>query len=154
MKEIHCYRFEANIYTDSELVFECLNKDKHVLKWNTQIIENIYEGSENDLQEGATFITRQKIDKKVYELEAKYTKYDPPYNVCVETATKEGTSKTEYRLKVVPAGTELTVDVYLIPSNWMYKTFTNMFKQAFKHVYDDQFNNFIEYVYKVQKQRN
>ncbi|WP_284139386.1 hypothetical protein [Virgibacillus sp. LDC-1] len=153
MKEIHCFRFEAEIYTNIDLVSECLNKDEHVLKWNTQIIENIYDGSEDDLGEGATFITRQKIGKKVYELQGKYTKYDPPNYASVETETKEGISKTEYSMEETPEGTNFIVNVSLVPSNWIYKLATHMFKWSFKYVYNEQFERFIEYVYDVEYER-
>ncbi len=153
VKEIHCYRFESEIYTNMELVSECLNKDEHVLKWNTQIIENIYDGSEEELREGATFITRQKIGKKVYELQGKYTKYEPPNYATVETETKEGLSKTEYILEETPEGTNFIVNVSLVPSNWLYKLVTQMFKWSFKHVFDEQFENFIEYIYQVEYER-
>lgn len=154
MKEILCYQFEAKINANLELVFECLNRDKHVLKWNSQIIENIYDGNENDIQEGSTYITRQKVGKKVYELEGRYIKYDPPYYAIVETTTKEGISKTEYKLKETPDGTQFIVNVSLIPSNWGYKVLTNMVKWSLKHVYNEQFNDFINYVYKIENQRN
>ncbi|MFD2046569.1 hypothetical protein ACFSTA_20120 [Ornithinibacillus salinisoli] len=65
----------------------------------------------------------------------------------LETETKEGISKTEYTLTEHDEGTVFTVEVSLIPSNWYYKLMNNMFKWSFKYVYDDQFNNFIEYVY-------
>ncbi|MDQ0273564.1 SRPBCC family protein [Cytobacillus purgationiresistens] len=154
MKEIHCYSFELEIDSNIDLVFECLNKDEHVLKWNSQIIENIYDGSENDLEEGSTFITRQKIGKKVYELQGLYTKYNPPYQAKVETETKEGVSKTEYILEETSEGTKFIVNVYLVPSSWIYKVMTNMFKWSFKHVYDEQFNNFKEYVYQIEYERD
>lgn len=147
MKEIHCYHFESEIFANIDLVSECLNKDKHVLKWNSQIIENIYDGNENDLHEGSTFITRQKIGKKVYELEGKYVKYDPPNFASLETQTKEGISKTEYILEEIPEGTKFIVNVSLIPSNWIYKTATNIFKGSVKYVYDEQFERFVEYVH-------
>src|SRR5690625_592834 len=98
-KEMHCYHFAAEISAPIDVVFQCLNKDEHVLKWNTQIIRNIYEGSEEDLEAGSTFTTVQKIGGKVYELEGKYVEYVPPYFAVVETETKEGISKTEYRLE-------------------------------------------------------
>lgn len=44
LREIECYIFENEIEADINLVFECLKQDKHLLKWNMQIIENIYEG--------------------------------------------------------------------------------------------------------------
>ncbi|MGM0943140.1 MAG: SRPBCC family protein [Bacillota bacterium] len=153
MKEIHCYRFESEIDSTIDLVSECLNKDEHVLKWNTQIIENMYDGSEDDLVEGATFITKQKLGKKVYEFHAKCTRHDPPNYATVETKTKEGISKTEYILKETPEGTNFIVNVSLIPSNWIYKLATHMFKWSFKHVYDEQFDNFIEYVYQIEYER-
>ncbi|GIO27483.1 SRPBCC family protein [Ornithinibacillus bavariensis] len=154
MEEIRCYSFESELDANIDLVFECLSKDKHVLKWNSQIIENIFDGNENDLGEGSTFITRQKIGKKVYELEGIYTKYETPYYVNVETKTKEGLSKTEYILRETPEGTHFTVNVYLVPSNWTYKIITKMLKWSFKFIYDDQFNSFIEYVYQMEYERN
>ncbi|NRG47688.1 SRPBCC domain-containing protein, partial [Bacillus sp. CRN 9] len=152
--EIHCYKFESEINSDINLVFECLNKDKHVLKWNTQIIENLYDGHEDDLKEGSTFITRQKIGKKIYELQGSYTKYNPPYHGKVETKTKEGVSKTEYILEEIPDGTKFIVKVSLVPSNWFYKVATNILKWSFKYIYDEQFKNFIEYVYQLEYERD
>ncbi|MGD6845731.1 SRPBCC family protein [Bacillus infantis] len=154
MSEIECYTFENEIEADIHLVFECLNRDKHVLKWNTQLIENIYEGSESDMKEGSAFITRQKIDKKVYELKGIYSKYNPPYHAIVETETKEGKSKTEYTLKEYSEGTLFTVRVTLVPSNWFYKTAAKLLKWSFKFIYDDQFKRFIEYVYQVEYDRD
>lgn len=147
MGEIHCYRFEADIDASINDVFECLNKDEHVLKWNTQIIKNIYEGNEDDLKEGSTFITRQKIEKKVYELEGKYVKYEPPYRAILVTQTKEGISKAEYNLDETTEGTRFTVDVYLIPSNWIYKVAAKMFVKVIKPMYDEQFEAFVDYVH-------
>lgn len=80
MKEIQCYSFESEISAHIDLVTECLNKDKHVLKWNTQIIENLYDYSEEDIKEGSTYISRQKKGKKVYEMQVKYTKFNPPFD--------------------------------------------------------------------------
>ncbi|MEK4921084.1 SRPBCC family protein [Cytobacillus sp. FSL R5-0569] len=153
MKEIQCYRFESEIEADIDLVFECLNKDQHVLKWNTQIIENHYDGAESDLKEGSMFTTRQKIGKKVYELQAVYSKYDPPFYAVVETKTKEGISRTEYILEILPEGTKFIANFTLIPSNWIYKLVTNMMKWSFKYVYDEQFNQYIEYIYQVEYER-
>lgn len=150
MREILCYTFENEIEADINLVFECLNQDKHVLKWNTQIIENKYEGRESDLKEGSTFITRQKIEKKIYEINGIYSKYNPPYHAIVETETKEGKSKTEYILEEYSEGTLFSVRVTLVPSNWFYRLGTQLMKWSFKFLYDDQFKNFIEYVYQFE----
>ncbi|MHA6251155.1 SRPBCC family protein [Oceanobacillus sp. CAU 1775] len=147
MKEILCYTYEVELDAEIDLVFDCLNKDKHVLNWNTQIIENIYEGNEDELTEGSTFITKQKLEKKVYEFSAKYSKYNPPNHAIVETVTKEGISRTEYYLEEIYGETRFTVKVYLIPSNWIYKLLTNIFKGSFKYVYDDQFDSFVDYVH-------
>ena len=146
-KEMHCYHFAAEISAPIHVVFQCLNKDEHVLKWNTQIIRNIYEGSEEDLEAGSTFTTVQKIGGKVYELEGKYVEYDPPYFAVVETETKEGISKTEYRLEELDGETSFTVDVYLIPSSWIYKTTMKMMKWAVKRMYDEQFERFVDYIH-------
>ena len=99
------------------------------------------------------FTTRQKIGKKVYELQAVYSKYDPHFYAVVETKTKEGISRTEYILEILPEGTKFIANVTLIPSNWIYKLVTNMMKWSFKYVYDDQFNQYIEYIYQVEYER-
>ena len=147
MDEILCYTYATEIDADINFVFECLNLDKHVLQWNTQIIENIYDGDESDLTEGSTFITKQKVGKKTYEFVGKYTKYEPPKHAIVETTTKEGLSKTEYRLEKTSIGTKFTVNVYLIPSNWFYKILMKLFKETVTPMYDEQFNMFVDYVH-------
>lgn len=147
LDEILCYTYETELDADINLVFECLNLDKHVLQWNTQIIENIYDGDESDLTEGSTFITRQKVGKKTYEFIGKYAKYNSPKHAIVETTTKEGLSKTEYTLEKTSEGTKFTVNVYLIPSNWFYKTLMKIFKGSVKPMYDEQFDLFVDYVY-------
>ncbi|MEW9111216.1 MAG: SRPBCC family protein [Cytobacillus gottheilii] len=154
MREIECYTFENEIEADIQLVFECLNDDEHVLKWNSLIIENISEVPKNEIKVGSTYISRQKFEKKVLEAKATYTKYNPPYKVAVETDTKEGISRTEYTLKEFAEGTILQVRVTLLPSNWYYKIITNLMKWSFKFIYDDQFKSFIDYVYDVQYERD
>ncbi|UOQ86955.1 SRPBCC domain-containing protein [Gracilibacillus salinarum] len=146
MKEIKCYYFQAVILADIQLVSDCLNQDEHVLQWNDQIIENIFDGKEEDLAEGSTYITRQKLGKKIYTLPATYTTFNPPHHVAVSSKTKEGLSKTEYTLTEYDGGTVFTVEVTLIPANSYYKFITNLMKWSFKYVYDDQFQKFIDYV--------
>jgi|SRR5690625_3014947 len=146
MEAIHCYRFEADIAAPIGLVFDCLNKDEHVLKWNTYIIEHIYDGSEDDIKEGSTYRSRQWVGKKEYEFEAKYSTYRPPHLVVIETETKEGISKTEYRLEETGAHTKFVVDVYLIPSNWFYKLSGKIFKNGLQTLYDEPFVRFVDYV--------
>ncbi|WP_282155853.1 SRPBCC family protein [Cytobacillus gottheilii] len=154
MREIECYTFENEIEADIQLVFECLNDDEHVVKWNSQIIENISVDPKSEIKVGSTFITRQKIDKKVIEVKATYSEYNPPYVVAVEADTKEGISRTVYTLKEFPEGTILQVRVTLLPSNWYYNTITKLMKWSFKFIYDDQFKSFIDYVYDVQYERD
>lgn len=154
MKEIHCYHFDTEIIAGIDVVFECLNKDEHVLKWNSQIVENRYDGNEDDLTVGSTYTTVQKVGKKIYELEAKCTKYDPPYNAAVETETKEGVSKTEYKLIETEEGTKFIVDVYFVPSNWIYHISMKMLKWSFKYLYDEQFEAFVNYIYELEAEQD
>ncbi|MGD6942880.1 SRPBCC family protein [Cytobacillus gottheilii] len=154
MREIECYTFENEIEADIHLVFECLNEDEHVVQWSSHIIENISEDPKGEIKIGSTYISRQKFEKKVFEAKATYTKYNPPYNVAVETDTKEGISRTEYTLEEFAEGTILHVKVTLLPSNWYYKTITKLMKWSFKFIYDDQFKSFIDYVYDVQYERD
>jgi hypothetical protein len=150
MKELGVYRFEEIIEVPIKDLFDYLNKDEHVLKWNSMIVENIYEGSEDDIGEGSIVTTVQKIDKKVYSFEAELIEYKPPYRATIKTKTKEGTSITRYRLTPVGNPTKLEVEASLIPSNWFYKILVKLTGWASKYVFDEQYKNFVTYVYEQE----
>lgn len=151
VKEIIVYEFERTIEVSIDIVFNCLNKDEHVLKWNTMILEHIYEGSEEDMKVGAKYITKQQVDKKIFTIEAEIVEYDPPFKVAVASKTKEGYSTTYYQLTELDSGeTHLAVKVSLIPSNFFYKLAVKLTKGLSKFVYDEQFENFIAYLYHQQ----
>lgn len=147
MEVILSYTYETEIDATIDLVFDCLNKDEHVLKWNNHIIENIYHGTEEDLTEGSIYTTRQKLGKKVYEFDVKYIKYNPPNLVVIESETKEGLNRTEYQLEELAESTKISVKVYIEPANWFFKLALTIFKRTIEPVYDEQFNRFVDYVY-------
>ncbi|KGA98492.1 hypothetical protein AJ85_07570 [Alkalihalobacillus alcalophilus ATCC 27647 = CGMCC 1.3604] len=150
MKEILCYEFEKDIDAPIEVVFECLNEDRHVLEWNSQILEHIYDGEESELKEGSTYKTKQQIGKKIIILEAQYNIFQPPYLAEVKSKSKEGISRTKYTLSKNEYGTHFQVEVFLIPKNWFVSMMTKMFKWSFKFIYDEQFNQFVDYIYDYQ----
>ncbi|WYP27224.1 SRPBCC family protein [Alkalihalobacillus sp. FSL W8-0930] len=155
MKEMICFTFDDTIDVPVDFVFTCLNEDKHVLEWNDFIVENVYDGDERDLKEGAIFITKQKVGKKIIELEGEYTKFQPPYAAEVKTSTKEGVGFTRYQLIEDGNQTHFKVEVALIPSNMYYSILTKTFKWSYKLMYTEQFEKFVEYTrmqYKMSKE--
>ncbi|MGN7312745.1 SRPBCC family protein [Alkalicoccobacillus gibsonii] len=154
MKEMICFTFEAMIDVPVDFVFACLNEDKHVLQWNDFIVENVYDGDEQDLKEGSIFITKQKVGKKIIELEGEYSKYNPPHAAEVKTSTKEGIGFTRYQLIEEDNQTYFKVEVAMIPRNMYYSILTKTFKWSFKLMYTEQFEKFVEYTriqYKMSK---
>ncbi|MBM0066838.1 SRPBCC family protein [Alkalicoccobacillus gibsonii] len=154
MKEMICFTFEAMIDVPVDVVFACLNEDKHVLQWNDFIVENVYDGDEQDLKEGSIFITKQKVGKKIIELEGEYSKYNPPHAAEVKTNTKEGIGFTRYQLIDKGGQTHFKVEVAMIPRNMYYSILTKTFKWSFKLMYTEQFEKFVEYTrmqYKMSK---
>lgn len=154
MKEMICFTFEAMIDVPVDFVFACLNEDKHVLQWNDFIVENVYDGDEQDLKEGSIFITKQKVGKKIIELEGEYSKYNPPHAAEVKTSTKEGIGFTRYQLIEEDNQTYFKVEVAMIPRNMYYSILTKIFKWSFKLMYTEQFEKFVEYTsmqYKMSK---
>ena len=151
MNEIICFAFLKHIDVPINHVFSYLNEDKHVLEWNDYVVENVYEGKESDIKVGSTFITKQKVGKKIIELEAEYGIFNPPFNAEVKTSTKEGISTTRYTLVKENGGTLFRVEAFLIPKNYYYSIVTKMFKWTFKLMYDEQYEKFIEYTLKNYK---
>ncbi|KYG29603.1 SRPBCC family protein [Alkalihalobacillus trypoxylicola] len=154
MKEIICFTFERHINAPIDTVFSCLNEDEHVLEWNDYIVEHIYEGDESELKEGSTFITKQKIGKKVIELEAEYSAFNPPYYAEVKTSTKEGMSTTKYSLSEESDGTLFKVEAILIPKNAYYSIITKLFKWSFKVLYNEQYEKFIDYTMTIMAMKD
>ncbi|NGP46797.1 SRPBCC family protein, partial [Bacillaceae bacterium SIJ1] len=138
-KNVKCNQFDERIQASIDVVFTYLNEDRHVLQWNTTIVEQTYDGNESDLIEGSTFITKQRFGRKIYSLEVTYTLLDPPYRAELQTKTKEGTSVTKYALRREGNDTYSRVEVYLIPNNWFYKCATKLLKGSFKDAYNEQF---------------
>ncbi|WP_054711855.1 DUF3284 domain-containing protein [Bacillus sp. JCM 19041] len=148
MKKILCYHYETYFpEVKAQDIFTCLHYDRHVLKWNNQVIENIYKTNEDEITEGSTYISRMKIDKKEIEVEALIIKMEIPNKFAVETKTKEGRSMTEYYLEEDSEGTNFKVIVSLIPTNLFYYSLTVTMKWSFKFIYNDLFDHFREYVY-------
>ncbi|WP_270180277.1 SRPBCC domain-containing protein [Alkalihalobacillus sp. CinArs1] len=151
MKELRAYQYNHFISAPIDLVYECLHKDKHVLKWNTMIVEHIYEGSEDEITAGSTFISKQKLGKKIYTLDAEVLVHEPPYKIAMKTVTNEGTSFTRYQLVESDNGTELSVEASLIPKNVYYSIVGRLTLWLSKFVFLEQYEAFIQYVYDQQK---
>ncbi|KGX87019.1 SRPBCC family protein [Pontibacillus litoralis] len=147
MKEMKVYRFEQWIDAPIDLVYDYIHKDDHVRQWNSIVMGNEYECKEEDIAVGTTFKTTMKIDKKVLTFDAEIVEHEPPYKGTVQTRSKEGVSMTRYRLSEEEGGTKLVVEASLTPSNLYYKMATKLFGWTVKFVYNEQYEQFVDYVY-------
>lgn len=59
-------------------------------------------------------------------------------------------SITRYRLTPVGNSTKLMLESNLIPSNWFYRIVVKLTGWASKYVFDEQYGNFITYVYEQE----
>ena len=105
MRELKAFQFNRFIDAPIEFVYECLHKDKHVLKWNTMIVEHIYDGTEDEITAGSHFISKQKLGNKIYTFDTEVLIHEPPYKIAMKTTTKEGTSFTSNKLSQHHGGT-------------------------------------------------
>lgn len=148
MQEFLVLRYETTIDAPLQLVVDCIHKDEHITKWNSLVVENVYDNENEEVRLGSKYISRQKLSKnKIDEFQCEITEFEENRLVTVATTTKEGVSKTRYTFNEVEDGTELTVECYLQPSNWYHKMKTKLTKPLIKFVYIDQFEECEAYIY-------
>lgn len=152
MKEMLMYRYENFIEAPIELVFECFNKDEHVSEWNSLFVENKYENGYEEFRVGAKSISIQKIDKKIIETETELVEYQAPFVSSIRGVSKEGVSTCRYAFEETEFGTQVTVEVRMIPKNLFYKIMMSMTRWMTKMVYEEEFENCEMYIYSLLDQ--
>ncbi len=100
-----------------EEVFTYLHYDRHLFQWNNQVIENIYETTEDEVKEGSTYRSKMRVEKKEIEITVTIKKMDVPNHFIAHAQTKEGVNITQYILEERDGGTHFQVIVSLIPRN-------------------------------------
>lgn len=141
MKEITVYRYEEIIFAPIEAVFEYVNNDEKIIRWNSMLVENIYENPDDYrlMKPGTTFTSVQRFDKKTIKAASKLVEIDPPYKVVVHAESKEGTSIARYQLSPMNGGTKLVVEASIIPKNGFYWLMTKLLGWTTKFIYQEQF---------------
>ncbi|GAF20333.1 hypothetical protein JCM19046_5058 [Bacillus sp. JCM 19046] len=146
-EKIVCYTYETFFEeVAAEEVFTYLHYDRHLFQWNNQVIENIYETTEDELKEGSTYRSKMRIEKKEMEVDITIKKMDVPNHFIAHAQTKEGVNITQYKLEERDGGTHFQVIVSLIPRNLFYWLLAQTTKWAVKFVYNDVFDAFKKYV--------
>ncbi|MGQ0516588.1 SRPBCC family protein, partial [Bacillus sp. D-CC] len=94
-----------------------------IKEWNTYIIENRYPSNmdKENPRVGDTYITVQKVGKKILEAEVEILEYDAPHIISLGSEMKQGYSAMTYMLEEDEEGTALTLISEYEPSNFYYK---------------------------------
>lgn len=148
LERLNVANIELYIDAPIDYVFKCLDDDAIIVKWNSFLIENIYETPDDYLypKPGMKFQSVQRFGKKQYTFDAEMTAYNSPYHVGLKVSTKEGISFTDYYLERAGSHTKLIVELSTIPSNWWQRTLTKLFGWAAKGMYQEEYEKLKEYV--------
>ncbi|MBJ8030835.1 hypothetical protein JDS96_23850 [Bacillus cereus group sp. N21] len=94
------FAIEVLIQAAIDVVFEYVKDDEKTKEWNTFLIENRYplERVEENPRVGDTFISVQKMGKKIFESEVEVLEYEAPYIITLGGEMKQGYSTTTYIL--------------------------------------------------------
>jgi uncharacterized protein YndB with AHSA1/START domain len=148
MKEMLVYRFEEFINAPIDIVFAYVDEDEKIKRWNTMMVENIYdleEGTHSN-KPGTRFKSVQKIEKKTITVDCMIMEYQAPTKIVMHSTTKEGVSISKYFLLREYHGTRLIVEASLIPSNTFYKITTKLLGWTSKLIFEEQYQNLKAYV--------
>ncbi len=94
------FAIEVLIQAAIDVVFEYVKDDEKTKEWNTFLIENRYplERVKENPRVGDTFISAQKMGKKIFESEVEFLEYEAPYIITLGGEMKQGYSTTTYIL--------------------------------------------------------
>ncbi|WP_410983140.1 SRPBCC domain-containing protein [Bacillus cereus] len=140
------FAIEVLIEAPIEVVFDYVKDDEKVKEWNAFLIENHYplERVKENPRVGDTFISVQKLGKKVYESEVEFLEYEPPYIITLGGETKQGYSTTTYVLEEEEEGTLLTLILEYAPSNLFYRILYKLTGWMSRAVYAEQLEHLAE----------
>lgn len=146
MKEKLLFRLEEFIAAPIDVVFDYLDDDEKIRRWNDFFVENIYENGKQENVPGTRFTSVQRIEKKTIRTEIVLTEYDPPNKIIMEGYSKEGKAFTRYFLYREYDGTKLVMESSIIPSNLYYRIITKLFGGLGKFLYKEQVQRLKEYL--------
>lgn len=140
-------QFELYIDAPIDYVFKCLDDDAIIVQWNSFLVENVYESSNDVLypKTGMKFKSVQLIGKKQYTIDSEITVYEPPNHVALKATTKEGISFTDYYLERTGNQTKLVVELSTIPSNWFHRFLIKLFGWTVKGMYEEEYEKLKKY---------
>jgi uncharacterized protein YndB with AHSA1/START domain len=138
MEEKLLFRLEEFIDAPIDVVFDYLDDDDKIRRWNDFFVENIYENGKQESIPGTKFTSVQRIEKKTIRTEIVLTEYDPPNKIIMEGYSKEGKAFTRYFLYKEYDGTRVVMESSIIPSNLYYRIITKLFGGLGKFLYKEQ----------------
>lgn len=139
------FALEVVIDAPIEMVFDYIDKEEKIKEWNTFIVENRYP-TNIDLENpraGDTYISVQKIGKKIFEVEAEILEYDAPHLVSVGSEMKQGYGATTYLLEESDEGTVLTLISEFEPSNFYYKIVHKLTEWVSREMYGEELERLV-----------
>jgi uncharacterized protein YndB with AHSA1/START domain len=146
MEEKLLFRLDEFIAAPIDVVFDYLDDDEKIQRWNEYFVENIYENGKQENLPGTKFVSVQRFEKKTIRTDIVLTEYDPPNKIIMEGYSKEGTAFTRYFLYKEEDGTRIVMESSIIPKNLYYRIITKLFGGLGKFIYKDQINNLREYL--------
>lgn len=146
MEEKLLFRLEEIIYAPIEVVFDFVDDDDKIKRWNDYFIENIYENETKKNIPGTKFISVQQYGKKTISVEVELLEYEAPNKIIMVSNSKEGTSYTRYFLSREYDGTKLIMESSIIPKNTYYRILTKLFGGLGKYVYEEQIHALKNYI--------
>lgn len=121
MKELFIKGHTISLYNVSPtVIMDCINSDKHLINWASTHVETVYDSGIKDepMRTGLTYISRQKVGRKIRNFPCEITEYVENKLVTVKSITKEGINYSRYIVEEYEDKTLLTVEGSYIPRNW------------------------------------
>lgn len=155
MVAIHLYNYEATFAMEASKLFKLINDDEETKKWSNLFVRNIYEkpSDKNHMRAGITYKSVLKYGRKDVAVDAEILSCNPPYEITIQSDSKQGLTIMAYKLTTIGDATKLKIEVSSIPSNFYYKMMIKLFKRGMNAYYDEQNNRLADHIRNVIEQK-